>query len=217
MGEGSGSDQGRVRNLHAVEDLVAFLQTTENGNGILHRRLVNHDRLEPALQGRVLFDILAVLIQRGGADAVELTPCKHGFEHVSRIHGSIRLACAHDQVQLIDEQNDLSLALADFLQHGFETFFKFAPVFGSGHQSAHIQGENLLILQAFRHVAPDNPLGQSFYHSRFADAGLTDQHRIVFCLTGQNPDHIADLGITSDDRIELLLSGPLHQIGTVLI
>ena len=63
----------------AVENFIAVLQTTEDGNGVLHRGLIHLYRLEPALQCGVLFDILAVLVQGGSADAVELAPGQHGL------------------------------------------------------------------------------------------------------------------------------------------
>ena len=62
---------------HAVIDLVALLQAPEDGNGVLHRGLVHLYGLEPALQRGVLFNVLAVFVQRGGADAVQLAPGQH--------------------------------------------------------------------------------------------------------------------------------------------
>ena len=79
VGKGSGGDNGAICNFHAVVHLIALLQAAQNGNGILHVRLVHHYRLEPALQRRVFFDVLAVFIQRGGTDAVQLAPGQHGL------------------------------------------------------------------------------------------------------------------------------------------
>ena len=75
--QGGSGDQGAVVDLHAVEHLVAFLQAAQDGNGVLDRRLVDHDGLEAALEGGVLFDILAVLVERGRADAVQLAASQH--------------------------------------------------------------------------------------------------------------------------------------------
>ena len=67
---------------------------------------LDHDGLEPPLQSGVLFDILAVLVEGGGADAVELAPGQHGLEEIARVHGALGLAGAHDGVQLVDEENE---------------------------------------------------------------------------------------------------------------
>ena len=111
VGEGGGGDDGPVGDLHAVVHLVALLQAAEDGDGVLHRGLIHHDGLEPPLQGGVLLDILPVLVEGGGADAVQLAPGQHGLEQVARVHGALGLARAHDGVQLIDEEDDPALRL----------------------------------------------------------------------------------------------------------
>ena len=139
VGKRGGGDQGAVLNLDAVEDLVTLLQAPEDGDGILHRRLRYHDRLEPALQRRVLLDILPVLVERGRADAVQLAAGQHGLQQVAGVHGAVRLARADDGMQLIDEQNNPPVALFDFRQHGLQPLLKFSPELGAGDQGAHIQ------------------------------------------------------------------------------
>ena len=115
-------------------------------------------------------------------------------------------------MQLIDEQDDLPVAAFHILQHGLQTLFKLAPVLGSRHQRAHVQGENLLILQALGHVAPHDPLRKALHHGGLAHAGFADQDRVILGLSGQDTDHVADLRVPADHRIQLLVSGLLHQI-----
>lgn len=55
-----------------------------------------------------LFDVLAVFVQRGGADAMQLTARQRRLEHVAGIHRAVGLAGADHGVQLIDEQDDLA-------------------------------------------------------------------------------------------------------------
>ena len=69
------------------------------------RGLVDQHRLEAALQGRVLLDVLAVFVERGGADAVQLAARQHGLQQVARVHGALGLAGADHGVQLVDEQD----------------------------------------------------------------------------------------------------------------
>ena len=77
VGKGSRSHKGAVRDLHTVEYFIAFLQTTQNGNGVLNCRLIYHNRLETTLQRRVLLNVLTVLVKSGCSDTVELAPCQH--------------------------------------------------------------------------------------------------------------------------------------------
>ena len=148
---------------------------------------------------------------------MQLASCQHRLQHVARIHGSVGLACPHDQVQLIDEEDNVSFALPDFLQHSLQTFLKFTPVLGSGHQGPHVQGKDLLVLQAFRHIPVHDPLRQAFHHGGLAHAGLPDQHRVVLGLPGKNTDHIPDLRIPADHRIQLLAARLFHQILPVFV
>ena len=142
---------------------------------------------------------------------------QHGFQHVACIHGAVSFSCAYDQVKLIDEEDDLTFALLDFFEDGFQSFLKFTSVFGAGHQSTHIQGKDGLVFQGIRNIAPDDTLSQTFYGCGFTNTGFTDEDRIVFRLTGKDTDHITDLRITADDRIQFLVSGFLHQILAVFV
>jgi hypothetical protein len=75
---------------------------------VLHRRLLHQDRLEPPRQRRVLLDMLAVLVERGGADAVQLAPRQRRLEQVGGVHRAVGLARADQRVHLVDEQDDLA-------------------------------------------------------------------------------------------------------------
>ena len=216
VGQGRGGDDGGVCDFHAVEHLIALLQSTENGNGVLHRGFIHLHRLEPALQSGVLFNILAVLVQRRRADAVQLAPRQHRLEQIARVHAALGFACAHNGVQLIDEQDDLALGLLHLVQHGFQPFLKFAPVLGARDQRAHIQRENGLVLQLLGDILLHNPLGKSLGNGGFANAGFADENGVVLRLPGQNADNVPDFLIPADHRIHLLLSCPLDQIGAVL-
>ena len=95
------------------------------------RRLVHQDRLEAPLQGGVLLDVLAVLVQRGGADAVQLAAGQHRLEQVAGVHRALGLARADHGVQLVDEQDDLALRLLHLLQHRLEPLLELAAVLGA--------------------------------------------------------------------------------------
>src|SRR5207245_10179157 len=64
---------------HAVVHLVALLQTAQDGDGVLYARLSDHHRLEAPLEGGILLDVLAVLVDGGRADAVQLARARAGL------------------------------------------------------------------------------------------------------------------------------------------
>ena len=152
-------DQRAVGDLHPVKDLQALPQAAQDRDGVLHRRLVDHDRLEPALEGRVLLQALAVLVEGRGADQVQLAAGQHRLEHVARVHGPFGGARAHDRVQLVDEQQDASFRGPDLGQDGLEPLLELAAVLGPGHQGAHVEAEDRLVPQPLGHVTAIDPLG----------------------------------------------------------
>jgi hypothetical protein len=54
VGQDGRRHEGRVLDAHPVMDLVALAAAAEDRDRVLHRGLVDHDGLEPALEGGVL-------------------------------------------------------------------------------------------------------------------------------------------------------------------
>ena len=104
-----GDDRG-VRDAHAVMDFVFLLQAAQDRDRVLDRRLADEDRLEAPRQRRVLFDMLAVFVERGGADAVQFAARQRRLQQVGRIHRAFGLAGADERVHLVDEEDDLAFA-----------------------------------------------------------------------------------------------------------
>ena len=200
-----------------MEDFVSFLQSTKDGNGIFYGRLINHNRLETTCQCGIFLDVLTVLVQCGGTNTMQFTSGKHRFQHIACIHRSVCLTCSDDQVKLIDEEDDLAFALSYFLKNSFQTFLKFTTILGTCNQCSHIQRKNLLILKTFRNIAGNDSLCQSFDCCCLTDTRLTNQYRVILGLTGKNTDDIANLRISSDDRIQFLVSCLLDKILTVFV
>ena len=217
VGQCGGGDQGVVLDLDAVEDLVTVLETAQDGHRVLHRGLTHKHGLEPALKGGILFNVFAVFVQGCGTDAVQFAAGQHGLEQVAGVHGALCFAGSDNGVQLIDEEDDPAFALLDLRQHGLQTLLELAAELGACDKGAHVQGEDGAVLQAVRHVAAHNTLGQAFRNGRLADTGLADKHRIVLGFPGENTDDVPDFAVTADDGVQLLVPGHVHQVGTVFL
>ena len=63
--------EGFIANFQAVVLLVLLADTTQDSDGLLDGRLLHHDRLEAAFQGGIALDILAVLVDGGGANHLQ--------------------------------------------------------------------------------------------------------------------------------------------------
>ena len=175
-------DQRAVLDLHAVEHLEPLAQPAQDRDGVLDRRLVDEHRLEAALQRGVLLDVLAVLVEGGRADHVQLAAGEHRLEHVAGVHRTLGGAGADDGVQLVDEQQDPALGGRDLVQHGLEPLLELAAVLRAGDERAHVEGEDRLVPQALGHVAVDDPLGQTLDDRGLADAGSPISTGLFFVL-----------------------------------
>ncbi len=212
-----GRDQSGVLDPDAVVHLIALLQAPEDGDGRLDRRLADVHLLEPSLQGGVLLDPLAVLVEGGGADHAQLATGQHGLEHVARVHRPLGRSGTDDGVQFVDEGDDLAAGVGDLLQDRLQPLLELAPVLGPRHHGTQVEGQEPLVLQALGDVALHDAPGQALHDGRLAHARFADQHGVVLGPPGQHLDDSADLLVPADDRVELALAGFLGQIPAVLL
>ena len=90
--------------------LVLLLDTAQDRDRVFDTGLADEDLLEATFERRILFDVLAVLIQGRRADHPQLTTGQHRLQHVAGIHGRVATGPrSHDGVELIDEGDDLSV------------------------------------------------------------------------------------------------------------
>ena len=217
MAQHNRGDEGGVLDLHAVEHLEPLAQTPQDGDGVLHRRLVDDNRLEAPLQGRVLLNVLAVLVEGCRTDHVQLAAGEHRLEHVAGIHRSLGGAGADHGVQLVDEQQDPAFGASDLVEHGLQTLLELAAVLGAGHQRAHVEGEDRPVTEPFGHVAVDDALGETFDDRRLADSGIADQNGVVLRLARQDLHHAPDLAVAPDDGVELAGPRLVDEVAPVLL
>ncbi len=198
-------------------DLEALAQAAEDRDRVLGGRLVDDHGLEAPLERGVLLDVLAVLDQRCGADAVQLAAGEHRLEHVARVHGALGGAGADDRVQLVDEEQDAALGGLDLRQNGLQALLELAAVLGAGHQRAHVEGEDGLVAQALGHVAANDALREALDDRRLADAGIADQDGVVLGLAREDLDHAADLAVAADDGVQAAEARLGHEVAAVLL
>ena len=196
-------------------DLVALAQAAQDADGVLDGRLGNQHRLEAALERGVLLDVFAVLVERRGANCMELATGEHRLQHVRGVDGALGRARADHRVQLVDEQDDLSARGGDLLQNRLEALLELPAVFGPRHQRAQVEGDDAFLLESFRHVLPHDALGKPLDDGCLANTRLAYQHGIVLGAPGEHLHQPADLFVAADHRIQRTRAGARRQIGTI--
>ena len=98
-----------VEDIDLMVNLVAFLNAAEDGDGFLYAGFVDEYGLEPADERFILFEILLVFVEGGSADGPEFAACQGRFQDIGGIHGAAAAACADEGMDLVDEQDDLSV------------------------------------------------------------------------------------------------------------
>ncbi len=101
------------------------------------------------------------------------------LQKVAGVHRALGLAGADDGVQLVDEEDDAALRGLHLGEHALQALLELAAILGAGDERAHVEREQLLVLEALGHVALDDAQRQAFRDGGLADAGLADQHGIV--------------------------------------
>ncbi len=213
--ERGGGDDGGVLDADLVVGLVALAQAAQDGDGVFDVGLADVDDLEAALEGGVLLDVLAVLVEGGCADGAQAAAGERGLEHVAGVHGALGRARADEGVQLVDEEDDLAVGVFDLLEHGLEAVFELAAVLGAGDHAGEVEGDDALVFEDLGDVAVDDAAGEAFDDGGLADAGLADEDGIVFGAAGEDLDDAANLFVAADDGVELALAGEVGEVFAV--
>src|SRR5260370_12864893 len=206
----------RVGDRHAVVLAVRRILAVRDVDRVRERRLVDVNGLEPALEGRFLLDVLAVLVQSRRADALDLSASKCWLEDVGSVDSTFRRAGADEGVKLVDEQHDLT-ARPDLVEDFLESLFELAAVLGAGDQGAHVEGQHALVLKRLRNVAHVDLLRETLGDRGLAHAGLADKGRVVLRSAAQDLNHALDLHLAPDDRIQLVPARELSQVAAELV
>ena len=210
-------DQRAVGDAHTVMCLVFVLEPAQDRDRVLDGRLADIDRLETAGERRILLDMLSVFVERSGANAMQFAASQRWLEQVRRVHRAVGLARADDRVHLVDEKNVGAGRRRYFLQHGLEPFLEFAAIFCAGDERAHVQRKELLVLEAFRHIAVDDAQREPLDDGGLSDARLADQHRIVLGPPREHLNRAADFLIAPDHRVEFAVASSLGEVARIFL
>ena len=196
---------------------VALFQTAQDRHRVFNTGFTDENLLETALQGSVLLDVLAVFLERGGANQAQFAAGQHRFQHIGGCDRSFSATSTHQRVEFINKCDDLALGIIDLFQDCFEALFKLTPILRASNQGRHVQGNQLLSLERVRNVSGNNSLGKSLNHSGLPHTGFTDQHGVIFGAAGEHLRDPSDLRIATDHRIEFSFPSDVGQVHSILL
>ena len=148
---------------------------------------------------------------------MQLAAGQGGLQDVARVHGALGGTGPDDGVQLVDEQDDPAVGLLDLLEHGLQTILELAAVLGACYEGAHVELDDVLVLDRRGDVTGYDALGEPLDDGGLAHARLADEHGVVLGATREHLDGAANLLDTADDGIELTLAGEVGHVATVLL
>ena len=91
---------------------------------------------------RVLFDVLAELVEGRGADALQLAARERGLDDVAGVDCSLGGACADQGVQFIDEQDDLAGGAADLVHDALHALLELTAILGARDESGQVERDD---------------------------------------------------------------------------
>src|SRR4051812_31320508 len=164
--------------------LVLLAQPFQNLDSLVDRRWLDDDGLEATLEGTVLLDVLAILVQSRRTDALQLSTRKRWLEHVAGIDCAFGCARTHERVQLVDEQDDV-LVLGDLVHHRLEALLELTAILGAGDHGRHVERKHAIVPERIGALSIRNQLRESFDDSSLANPRLSDENRIVLLAARQ--------------------------------
>jgi hypothetical protein len=138
------------------------------------------------------------------------------LRYSSSVDRALGGACADEVVQLVDEQDDVA-ALGDLLHHLLEALLELAAVLRAGDERRQVERVDLLVAQDLRDLARGDALGQALDDGGLADAGLAHEHGVVLRAAREDLHDPLDLGLATDDRVQLALGSELGEVASELV
>src|SRR5579883_319428 len=201
---------------NAVVLLVLRLDIIQDLDRLLHGRRIDDDLLEATIESAIFFNILTVLIERGSANALDVSTSQGRLEHVRCIERSGSSTGAYDRMKLVDEENDV-LRFFELVHHSFHALLELATILRSCNEGCKIECNDALLVENTRYFLLHDTQSKPFRNGRFTNTRLADQNWIILFATRQYLRHPLDLFFPTYNRIELIFGSEFSKIASKII
>ena len=216
VGQHGGGAERVVGDLAAVVRLVAVAQAAQDLHGVVDRRLLDANLLEAPLERSVALEVLAVLIQGGRADRLQLAARERRLQDRGRVDRALGRTGADEVMELVDEEDDVA-PLHDLLHHLLQPLLELTAVLRARDEGGQVERVDLLVLQQLGDLVGGDAVGEALDDGGLADARLADQHRVVLLAAREDLHHALDLGLAPDHGVELAVGRGLGQVAPELV
>ena len=199
----SGRADRVVGDLDLVVLLVARADAEQDVDRLLERRLLDHHRLEAALERGVALDVLAVLVERRRADALQLAARQRRLEDVRRVDRALGRAGTDERVQLVDEQHRV-VGVAQLLDDLLEPLLELAAVLGAGDEAEPMSSVRTRLLSSVSGTSPATMrCARPSAMAVLPTPGSPISAGLFFVRAAEDLDDALDLLLAADDRVDL--------------
>ena len=159
--------------------LVAIAQAAQDLHRAVDRRLVDAHLLEALLERRVALEVLAVLVERGGADRLQLAAGERRLADRGRVDRASAAPAPTRLWKLVDEEDDV--APPRDLPSPSSTAPRTSPrYFGAGDERA-VERVDLLVLQELGDLVGGDPGGEASTTAVLPTPGSPISTGLFFC------------------------------------
>ncbi len=217
IGEPHGGFARFRRNRDLVMFFVTLVDVFDHDQRLRDTLLIDVNRAETAVEGRVFGDSFAVFLVSRRANAGNLPAGQRRFEDVGRVEIAVDgVARADDGVNLVDEEDHFGRAF-DLVHNADDAFFELPAQTGTRHQHPDLQPDDAPAEQEFGGGPVRDVIRQPFDYGGFTHAGIAEQQRVILLIAAQGARHHADLALAPDGRADLAFVGLLGQVAPVFI
>ena len=140
---------------------------------------------------------------------MNFTARERRLQDVCGIERAFRRARADERVQLVDKDDVLRI-VDQFAHDLFQALFELTAIFCAGDNQTNVERQDAFVFEERWDVARDDALREAFDNRGLTNAGLANQHRIIFGAATKNLNHTLNFTVASDQRIEPIVGGVLR-------
>ena len=206
-----------VEDANLVMQFEGRDEAANHGDGHFFARLLDLDGLEATGEGRVLFEVLLVFGPGGRSDRPQFAARKGRLQEIGRIVLAGLTAGADQRMRLVDEKDDGSGARFGLLDHRFQAVLEFTLHARAGLKQAKIERTQCDAAQCRWDVAGGYAEREALDDGGLAHARFAGEDRVVLTTTRQDVDHLTDLEVAAEDRVDLAGLGLCRKVDRELV